>query len=43
MTIVSAAMLLFLVMDPFGNIPFFLSALKQVDPARQTRVVLASC
>lgn len=39
MTIVSAALLLFLVMDPLGNIPFFLSALKQVDPSRQQRVV----
>jgi multiple antibiotic resistance protein len=29
-----------MVMDPFGNIPFFLSAMKQVDPARQTRVVI---
>jgi multiple antibiotic resistance protein len=40
MTILSAALLLFLVMDPLGNIPFFLSALKKVDPARQNRVVL---
>jgi MarC family membrane protein len=40
MTIVSAAVLLFLVMDPFGNIPFFLSALQRVEPGRQTRVVL---
>jgi MarC family membrane protein len=40
MTTISAAILLFLVMDPFGNIPFFLSALNQVEPARQTRVVI---
>lgn len=40
MTIASAALLLFLVMDPLGNIPFFLSALKHVEPARQRRVVL---
>jgi MarC family membrane protein len=33
-------MLLFLVMDPLGNIPFFLAALKPVDPARQTRIVV---
>jgi small neutral amino acid transporter SnatA (MarC family) len=39
MTIDSAAILLFLVMDPLGNIPFFLAALKPVDPARQRRVV----
>lgn len=40
MTLISAAILLFLVMDPLGNIPFFLSALKHVDPARQRRVVV---
>lgn len=40
MTVFSAAVLLFLVMDPLGNIPFFLSALKNVDPDRQTRVIL---
>ncbi len=40
MTILSAAVLLFLVMDPLGNIPFFLSALKTVEPARQTRVII---
>ena len=39
MTILSAAILLFLVIDPFGNIPFFLSALKTVDPSRHTRGV----
>src|SRR4051812_32154640 len=26
-------------MDPVGNIPFFLSTLKEVNPARQTRVI----
>ena len=40
MTLVSAAVLLFLVMDPLGNLPVFLSALKRVPPERQTRVVL---
>lgn len=39
MTIESAAVLLFLVMDPLGNIPFFLAALKHVEPARQSRVI----
>jgi len=39
MTIASAAFLLFLVMDPLGNVPLFLSSLKSVDPARQRRVV----
>jgi small neutral amino acid transporter SnatA (MarC family) len=38
-TIESAAVLLFLVMDPMGNIPFFLASLKNVDPKRQARVI----
>lgn len=40
MTILSAAALLFLVMDPFGNIPFFVSALKNVDEKRRNKVVV---
>jgi multiple antibiotic resistance protein len=40
MTILSAALLLFLVMDPLGNIPLFMTTLKKVDPARQKRVVI---
>ena len=39
MTLLSAAMLLFLVMDPFGNIPLFLTALKDVEPARHKRII----
>jgi multiple antibiotic resistance protein len=39
MTIASAAFLLFLVMDPLGNIPFFLSALARVEPSRRVWVV----
>jgi multiple antibiotic resistance protein len=39
-TIVSAAFLLFFVMDPLGNIPFYLSALKTVDPRRHRLVVV---
>ena len=35
----SAAILLFFVMDPIGNIPLFLAALKPVDPARRVWVV----
>ncbi len=31
---------MFLVIDPLGNVPFFLSALKTVERARQRRVVL---
>lgn len=40
MTLASAAVLLFLVMDPLGNIPFFLSALGVVPAERRQRVVL---
>jgi MarC family membrane protein len=39
-TILSAALLLFLILDPLGNIPVFLSVLKPLAPKRQ-RVVLA--
>lgn len=40
MTTLSAALLLFLVMDPVGNVPLFLSLLKDLSPARR-RLVLA--
>lgn len=40
MTLASAIVLLFLVIDPFGNVPFFVSALKQVDAARRQRVII---
>lgn len=39
MTTFSAAILLFFVMDPIGNIPLFLSALKPVEPGRRLLVV----
>ncbi len=40
MTVISATLLLFLVIDPLGNIPFFLSALKAVEPARQNKIII---
>ena len=40
MTILSAALLLFLILAPLGNIPVFLSVLKPLTPKRQ-RIVLA--
>lgn len=40
MTIASAALLLFLILDPLGNIPVFLSLLRKLPPQRQ-RIVLA--
>ena len=39
MTIAAAAILLFLILDPLGNIPVFLSLLKGLPPARQRRVL----
>lgn len=39
MTTFSAAILLFFVMDPIGNIPLFLAALKHVEPGRRLAVV----
>jgi len=40
MTTLSAAILLFLILDPLGNIPVFLSLLRGMPPKRQ-RIVLA--
>lgn len=41
--LVSAFVLLFLVLDPLGNLPVVASLLKQVDPKRHTRVVVREC
>ncbi|WFC42876.1 YhgN family NAAT transporter [Pseudoxanthomonas sp. SE1] len=40
MTVLSAALLLFLILDPLGNIPVFLSVLKPLPPRRQRIVVV---
>jgi multiple antibiotic resistance protein len=40
MTLLSAATLLFFVMDPLGNVPLFLSALRPVDPSRYRAVIV---
>ena len=40
MTLLSAAVLLFFVMDPLGNVPLFLSALRHVDPRRSRRIIV---
>ncbi|MBK9155085.1 MAG: NAAT family transporter [Chloracidobacterium sp.] len=40
MTTLSAALLLFLVMDPLGNIPLFMTTLKKVEEKRQRLVVV---
>ncbi len=43
MTWFSMAFLLFFVLDPIGNIPLFLNALRKVPPARQRRVIVREC
>ncbi|HSH45536.1 MAG TPA: MarC family protein [Longimicrobiales bacterium] len=40
MTLFSAAVLLILVMDPLGNVPLFLAALRDVAPARVRTVIV---
>lgn len=40
MTLVSAAVLLFFVMDPLGNVPLFLTALRGVPPARHRPIIM---
>ena len=40
MTLATAIVLIFLVIDPFGNVPFFVSALDKVSPERRNRVVV---
>jgi MarC family membrane protein len=40
MTTLSAGILLFLIMDPLGNIPLFLSLLKDVPPKRRRHVMV---
>jgi MarC family membrane protein len=41
--IFSAAMLLLLVIDPFGNVPVVMAALGTSKPARRRRIVLREC
>lgn len=40
MTLYSAIITLFLVMDPLGNIPMFLSVLNSVESARRQKIIL---
>ncbi|MCK5153987.1 MAG: YhgN family NAAT transporter [Spirochaetales bacterium] len=40
MTIYSAAIMLILVMDPFGNIPIFLSVLSHVKPEKRKKIII---
>lgn len=41
--LISAFVLLFLVLDPLGNLPVVASLLKQVDSRRRARVVIREC
>jgi small neutral amino acid transporter SnatA (MarC family) len=41
--VLSAAFLLLLVLDPFGNLPVVMSSLANVTPARRRAVVLREC
>ncbi|WP_395340191.1 YhgN family NAAT transporter [Ningiella sp. W23] len=38
--ILAAATMLFLIMDPLGNLPIAMSVLKEIEPKRRTKVVL---
>lgn len=40
MTLFTATLTLILVMDPLGNIPFFISVLKDIEPKRQNIIIL---
>jgi len=42
-TFLSAVLLLFLVADPFGNIPIFIAALRDVPRERRRRIILREC
>ena len=39
----SVVVILLLVMDPIGNIPLFVSLLREVSPERRTRVIVREC
>ena len=43
LSFVSAVVILLLVMDPIGNIPLFVSLLRDVDPKRRVRVIVREC
>ena len=42
-SLLSAAFLLFLIFDPFGNTPIVASLLRDVEPARRWKIVLREC
>ncbi len=40
MTVLSAIFLLFIIMDPIGNVPLFLSILKNIAPERRRKIIV---
>jgi len=40
MDILSTAILLLFILDPFGNVPLLLSILKHIDPSRHRRIII---
>ena len=40
MTVLSAIFLLFIIMDPIGNVPLFLSTLKNITPERRRKIIV---
>ena len=39
----SAVVILLLVMDPIGNIPLFVSLLRELEPGRRNRIIVREC
>ncbi len=39
-SLLSATLLLFLVIDPIGNVPLFLRALKNVEPREHRKIII---
>lgn len=39
----SAVVILLLVMDPVGNVPLFVSVLRDIQPARRNRIIMREC
>jgi MarC family membrane protein len=42
-SLASAVVILLLVMDPLGNIPLFISLLKDIEPRRRTHIIVREC
>ncbi|MBM3340808.1 MAG: hypothetical protein FJY56_01650 [Betaproteobacteria bacterium] len=42
-TLASAVLVLLLVMDPLGNVPFFIIVLKHIEPRRRAAIIIREC